>query len=126
MGAGVMLLCNNKTLILKRANYKHDRFSGYWNFPGGQAEPNETTYQTALRETYEETCISHTEYKVMNHVETRMYTMYIGILEYEAEPILDSEHIEWKWIDIAEIPKMRKQLHPKDWTCFKRHYKIFN
>ena len=55
MGAGIMLLCGNKTLIMKRTHYKYDKWSSYWNFPGGQGEPNETTYQTALRETEEET-----------------------------------------------------------------------
>jgi len=124
MGAGVMLLCNNKTLILKRANYKHDRFSGYWNFPGGQGEPNETTYQTALRETEEETGIKPDQYKVVDHVDDKIYTMYVGVCKEEIVPVLDHEHTEWEWVVISKIPSMTREMHPKDWRGFKKYYRL--
>jgi len=124
MGAGVMLLCRNKTLIMKRAHYKHDKWSGYWDFPGGQGEPNESTYETALRETQEETGIPPDRYQVINHVEERIYTMYVGVCETEIEPTLDHEHTHWKWVDLKHIPTMKDQLHPKDWRGFKRYYKL--
>lgn len=124
MGAGVMLLCGNKTLIMKRANYKHDKWSGYWNFPGGQGEPNETTYQTALRETEEETGIKPDQYKVVDHVEDKIYTMYVGVCKEEIVPVLDHEHTEWEWIVISKIPSMTSEMHPKDWRGFKKYYRL--
>ncbi len=124
MGAGVMLLCGNKTLIMKRAHYKHDKWSGYWNFPGGQGEPNETTYQTALRETEEETGITSDQYQIVDHVGHRIYTMYVGICKTEIEPTLDHEHTDWKWVGLNQIPILKDQMHPKDWRCFKRYYKL--
>ena len=125
MGAGVMLLCGNKTLIMKRAHYKYDKWSGYWDFPGGQGEQNESTYQTALRETQEETGITPDQYRVIDHVEERIYTMYVGICKSEIEPVLDQEHTDWKWIHLKHIPSLKDQMHPKDWRSFKRYYKLY-
>jgi 8-oxo-dGTP pyrophosphatase MutT (NUDIX family) len=124
MGAGIMLLCGNKTLIMKRTHYKYDKWSGYWDFPGGKGELNETTYQTALRETEEETGIDSDQYQIVNHVETRYYTMYVGVCKTEIEPTLDHEHIDWKWVRRDMIPKIKSQMHPKDWGSYKKYYKI--
>ena len=125
MGAGIMLLCGDKALILKRANYKHDKFSGFWNFPGGQAEPNESSYETALRETLEETQIDSGQYKIVNHIDTKIYTMYVAICEEEITPILDHEHIDWKWVEYKKIPSLKDKLHPKDWRSFKIYFKDY-
>jgi len=124
MGAGVMLLCGNKTLIMKRAHYKYDKWSGYWNFPGGQGEPNETTYQTALRETEEETGITPDQYKVVDHIDDKIYTMYIGVCKEEIVPVLDHEHTEWEWVVISKIPSLKNEMHPKDWRGFKKYYRL--
>lgn len=123
MGAGVMFICGSRTLILKRAKYKGDRFSDCWNFPGGQGEPNESSYETAIRETLEETGIDESKYRIVNHVSSKIYTLYIAIVKYEIEPILDHEHTEWRWVDINLIPSLKNQFHIKDWRAFSRHFK---
>lgn len=124
MGAGVMLLCGTKTLVLRRAEYKSDKWSGYFNFPGGQGEPNESTYETALRETLEETGISPNQYQVVDHVGDHIYTMYVGVCKEEIVPTLDHEHTEWKWVSISKIPSMKDKMHPKDWRGFKKFYQL--
>lgn len=117
MGAGIMLVCKDKTLVLKRALYKKDRYAGYWNFPGGMAEEGETPYETALREVFEETKIPAEEIMVVDHVSNKAYTMFIGVVKAEHIPILDHEHTKYKWIDIESVPKI-ENLHPKDEKCF--------
>jgi len=124
MGAGVMLLCGDKTLIMKRAHYKYDKWSGYWDFPGGQGEPNESSYETALRETEEETGITSDQYQVVDHVEDRIYTMYVGVCKTEIEPVLDHEHTGWEWILTTKIPSLKNEMHPKDWRGFKKFYRL--
>ena len=120
MGAGIMLLCKKKVLVLKRGDYKEDPFSGYWNFPGGTSEKGETPYETALRETFEETGFEERDIRIYEHIENRSYTMYIGVLDEEYMPVLDEEHAEYKWIPLSDVLKI-ENLHPKDERCFRRY-----
>ena len=123
MGAGIMLTCGQRTLILKRAEYKDDRYAGYWNFPGGTAEEDESDYETALRETEEETGIKPDQIKVYKHITVRGYTMYLGTVESELVPTLDHEHSEWKWVEINSVLSI-KYLHPKDLKCLAKMYRV--
>jgi len=49
---GIILQDNNRVLLVQRHNT--DWMSGYWNFPGGLLEGNETLSAAAARETAEE------------------------------------------------------------------------
>lgn len=50
--AGLIVDKAGRILIAKRPNHKH--YPGYWEFPGGKLEANETPYQTLCRELKEE------------------------------------------------------------------------
>lgn len=121
MGAGIMVVCGKKTLVLKRASYKGDPFSGYWNFPGGTSEKGESAYETAVRETGEEIGISVPFIRVSDHIESRFYTMFIGEVGMEFKPQLDHEHTDYMWIPILEVLEL--ELHPKDKKCFEKYLK---
>ena len=125
MGAGIMLTCKKKVLIIKRANYKEDPFSGYWNFPGGTSERGEKPYETALRETFEETGFEERDIRIYQHIESRSYTMFVGVLDEEYMPVLDEEHTEYRWIPIREVLNI-ELLHPKDEKCFQRYLQSKN
>ena len=120
MGAGIMVTCDKKVLILKRAHYKGDPYSGYWNFPGGTSEVGESAYDTAVRETSEEIGISVPFIKVVDHVESKGYTMFIGKVSLEFTPEIDEEHTDFKWVDLSSIPSIEK-LHPKDRGGFEKY-----
>lgn len=49
---GIILKKDNHVLLVKRTNT--DWASGYWNFPGGLLEENETLINAAIREAQEE------------------------------------------------------------------------
>ena len=121
MGAGIMVVCGKKTLVLKRSLYKVDPFSGYWNFPGGSSEKGESPYETAVRETEEEIGISVPFIKVSDHIEGKFYTMFIGHVGMEFKPQLDHEHSDFKWIPLREVLSL--DLHPKDKRCFEKYLK---
>ena len=116
MSAGIMFLCGDKTLILKRSNHKNDYYSGFWNFPGGQGEPDESPYRTAIRETFEETGIGLGQYRIINHIESRAcYTLYLALIDEEIKPVLDHEHTDWRWVPVDKLSYLKDKLHPKDW-----------
>jgi 8-oxo-dGTP diphosphatase len=52
VGVGVMLVRDNKLLLVKR---KYDPDSGYWSIPGGHLELGENVKDAAVREAEEET-----------------------------------------------------------------------
>ncbi|HVY53082.1 MAG TPA: 8-oxo-dGTP diphosphatase MutT [Gammaproteobacteria bacterium] len=49
---GVVPNSNNEILVTQRPTQKS--YSGYWEFPGGKKEQDETPYQTLVRELKEE------------------------------------------------------------------------
>lgn len=53
---GIILKKDNQVLLVKRTNT--DWASGYWNFPGGLLEENETLVAAAAREALEEVGVS--------------------------------------------------------------------
>lgn len=52
----VVLVKDNKYFLIERKNT--DWAQGFWNFPGGLVEPNQTILQGAIRETHEEVGIT--------------------------------------------------------------------
>lgn len=50
---GIILQKNNDVFLVQRTNTQW--MSGYWNFPGGLVEKNESVRQAACREAHEET-----------------------------------------------------------------------
>ena len=123
MGAGIMLLKGKKVLILKRKNYKDDKHSDKWDFPGGSSDKGESRLETAIRECLEETRITKEEYAIFDHVEFKYYTLFIASVDTELVPILSSEHSSWAWVDIEKIKSLESKIHPKDFKPFLVFYK---
>lgn len=116
MGAGIMFLSGEKTLILKRTETSSDQWGGTWDFPGGKTDMGETPYETALREAYEEVGPG-ASFHVVDEIVTRGYTLFIAEVDVEFTPTLDDEHTDWKWINLSDIGEY--SLHPKDKIALK-------
>ena len=85
--------------------------SGYWEFPGGKAEPGETEEEALARELFEELDIS---VEVRSHVATTPYSydfgdislsVYVSTIE-EGEPTR-SEHQSLGWVPVADLSDLR-------------------
>lgn len=116
-----MFMCDNQTLLLRRVNQPTDRWSGYWNFPGGKTEEGETHYETAMRELYEEVGGDPSEgligaeripFQIYDELYGSGYTLYLAEVSTKFTPILDNENDEWKWVSLDTLGKCK--LHPKD------------
>ena len=111
MGAGVLFLCQGSMLILQR-NKSDDRWAGYWNLPGGSSEPQETHYETALREIQEEIGTPPSGFYFFGEHSTKAYTVYYAISPYCFKPRLNAEHCAYRWVPLSEIFSYR--LHPRE------------
>lgn len=117
VGAAILVVDEqNRLLLMKRSD------SGCWGPPGGATEPGEVVEEAARRETLEETGLQVGEmalfgvfsgpelyYKYPNGDEVYNVTIVYLSQDVIGNIHLSSEHTEWHWFTLAEIPE---QLSP--------------
>ena len=94
---------DNKILIIK------DKYSDYWDLPGGHVQDGETIADGLCREVQDESGIDLddiTEYTTRELTlgkETKPVIFFISVLEDTPEVNLSEEHTDHEWIDPEEI-----------------------
>tara|TARA_B100000579_G_scaffold251170_1_gene206633 strand:- start:276 stop:752 length:477 start_codon:yes stop_codon:yes gene_type:complete len=125
-GVGIILLNNkNKVFVAKRI----DNPKNFWQMPQGGVNENEDYYEAALRELKEETSIVKVEfikeidkkltYILPNHLigiiwrgkfkgQTQKWFVmkFIGNDSEINIKTKKPEFLDWKWIDIEDLPKI--------------------
>lgn len=103
---GAVVVKDGKILLEKQAN-------GFWSFPKGHVEGDETEFETSIRETFEETGIKI----LLDSSKHFMLHYYIPELNIDKDVVLyigevlddskfqkqASEIVELRWIPIAEV-----------------------
>lgn len=123
VGIGVMIQNENGQILLGQRKSSHG--TGEWCFPGGHYEFGETVFETAKRETMEETGLEVNEFELisvadeMRYIETDdKHYLNIGVkAAYSGgEPKLmePDKCVEWKWFDLDSLPE--PMLEGTDWT----------
>ncbi|MGE0792601.1 MAG: NUDIX domain-containing protein [Candidatus Woesearchaeota archaeon] len=117
---GVKALLKNKEgkyLLLKRNPEIYPDVKNNWDIVGGRINPGKSLFENLQREVYEETklnlikepeLIFAQDILIPNKHVVRL--TFIG--EIEGTPILDEEHLEYKWLTIEEM-KLMSQLDNK-------------
>ena len=103
--AAAVIQKNGKFLIAKRASHKH--LAGFWEFPGGKIEPNESAEDCLIRELYEELRI---KVKIVHFLAKNIHdygTMRISLSAYLCS-FVDGDftlvdHDEIRWVAFSEI-----------------------
>ena len=103
--AAAILFSGEKILIAKRASHKH--LAGYWEFPGGKIENDETPEACICRELKEELNIQVTVNNFLADNEHDFGTFKILLKAYICT-FLDgdfslTDHDEIKWVDAGEL-----------------------
>ena len=125
-GVGIVLLNNeNKVFVAKRI----DNPKNFWQMPQGGVDEDENYYEAALRELKEETSIASVEliqeinkkltYILPNHLigiiwkgrfkgQTQKWFV-MRFIGNESEININTknpEFLDWKWIDLEDLPKI--------------------
>ncbi len=115
VGVGVMILKDNKILLGHRSPTRKDTGGIFepdtWTLPGGKQEYEETIYETAIRETKEETNLdikNPVVFSVSDDFQPDRHFITIEMLteEYSGEPKVmepDKED-EWRWFSLDDLP----------------------
>lgn len=105
---GIILRKANQILLIQRIN--SDWASGYWNFPGGSLEQNETLEQAVIRETQEELNVKIEKPELVHvlYVDEKINIIgfYFLSTSWYGEPINNEphKHSQIGWFDINNLP----------------------
>ncbi|MFA7117940.1 MAG: NUDIX domain-containing protein [Sphaerochaetaceae bacterium] len=113
VGIGVMIQNDQGLVLLGLRKGSHG--SGEWSFPGGYLEIGETIFETAKRETKEETNLDINKFEVVSVADELRYLQSDGkhYLNIGVRGIYDSGEVivmepdkceEWRWFDLNNLP----------------------
>lgn len=113
VGIGVMI--QNKDGLILLGLRKGSHGSGEWSFPGGHLEMGETIFETAKRETKEETNLDISKFELISVADEMRYLksdgkhyLNIGVkgLYEGGEPVvMEADKCEkWQWFSLNNLP----------------------
>ena len=88
----------DKSLFCIRAK---EPYKGMYNFVGGKVEENESDYEAAYRELFEETGISNKDIELDYFMDLKYYKyennlqVFYGILKHDVELVEEKNKLEW-------------------------------
>lgn len=102
-------------LMIKRATFEGDPWSGHIALPGGRREPADPTLErTVVRETWEETAIDlERDGRMLGCLDELaprtpvlppiIITPFVGLVRFDVDIIASPEVAEWFWVDVAAL-----------------------
>ena len=113
VGIGVMIQNKNGEVLIGLRKSKHAK--GAWSFPGGHLEFGETIFETATRETREETGLVINKFALISVADQRRYIktegkhyLNIGVKgKYTGGKVKIMEPdkcAEWRWFALDKLP----------------------
>ena len=102
---------DDQILISKRPEKKH--LSGYWEFPGGKVEKNETPENAIIREVKEELnvninnkCIAPLSFSEFDYKKFQLLLLLYVCRRWEGEP-MSMEKNEIKWVKASMLRQFK-------------------
>ena len=106
--AAVIRNTENHILATQRG---YGEWKGWWEFPGGKVEANETPEDALKREIREELSANISVERFLNTVEYDYPTFYLSMRCYlctlESETILMNEHADASWITVSDFDNIK-------------------
>lgn len=111
VAVSIVVLREGKVLIGRRSMEK-DAAPGYWEYPSGRLEEEESPEAAVQREGLEELGVEVCPLRPIHSYFFRRLgvpSILIAYLaEVDGEPVVSSEHDEFKWVDVTEVNKYFK------------------
>ena len=112
--SAAIIMENNKVFLAKRNPNKD--LGGFWEFPGGKKEVNETIFQCLEREILEELNVNCKAIKILTENEYRYESGEIKLIAISTElidrNIILKDHSDYEWVEIKNL--MSYKLSPAD------------
>lgn len=103
-----ILLQDNKILIAERP--QHKPYSGYWEFPGGKIEANETGEQALIRELHEELGITVQSPQFLFDHEyaypDRIVHLQLWLVSHFSGEVHGRENQQVRWVSFEQMTNM--------------------
>ncbi|HEY7407371.1 MAG TPA: CoA pyrophosphatase [Gemmatimonadaceae bacterium] len=102
-------------LMIKRATFEGDPWSGHVALPGGRREPADPSLErTVVRETWEETAIDlERDGRLLGCLDELaprtpvlppiIITPFVGLVRFDVDIVASPEVAEWFWVDLAAL-----------------------
>ena len=109
-----LIFDNAKIFICRRSENK--TLGGFWEFPGGKVESNESDEECLKRELLEELemdvdIVKH--FKTVHHdYETFSIELISFLCEYKSSAFSMNDHDEYRWVMTKDLPEL--ELTPAD------------
>lgn len=111
-------------LMIKRATFEGDPWSGHVALPGGRREPADTSLErTVVRETWEETAIDlERDGRLLGCLDELtprtpvlppiIITPFVGLVRFDVDIVASPEVAEWFWVDVAALrdPEVSREV----------------
>ena len=111
-------------LMIKRATFEGDPWSGHVALPGGRREPSDPTLErTVVRETWEETAIDlERDGRLLGCLDELaprtpvlppiIITPFVGLVKFDVDIVASPEVAEWFWVDVAALrdPEVSREV----------------
>jgi len=111
--AMVVVLNDNKEVLLLKRSKESNWMPEKWALPGGHIEEGESPETAVTRETKEE---ANLELKSVNDLEQRDQVMIYYSTSHSGNVEIDFEHTDWAWVSYNEIdnynitPKLKQTV----------------
>ena len=111
-------------LMIKRATFEGDPWSGHVALPGGRREPADPSLErTVVRETWEETAIDlERDGRLLGCLDELaprtpvlppiIITPFVGLVRADVDIVASPEVAEWFWVDVAALrdPEVSREV----------------
>ena len=126
VAVGILLRPDNSFLLTSRPEGKP--YAGYWEFPGGKLESDESVEQALVRELYEEIglkieMVTAWKQEVVDYPHALVRLHFCRVTQWAGELVMrEMQDYSWQQLPVQVGPVLPGTLPVLDWLALERGY----